>query len=334
MIVLDAKAVAALLPYEALVPAMHAALRAFSAGEVTQPVRTVVRPPSRDGDSPGLFGAMSAHAPFEGRRYFGIKSVVVKADNPARGLHTHVGTVTVFDPETGLPLVVADASTITELRTAAVSAVATDALARSGPTELAIIGAGTQARAHVEAIRVVRPVTHLRVWNRTESKAEELAAWARTTFGLEARVCPSVREATRGAGVVCTVTASKEPLLGVADVDAGAHVNAVGACQPGARELDSALVAASAVYLDSRDAARTEATELLTAIAEGRITESHPRGELGELLAGRCASRRDASEVTVFLSLGVAVEDVVAATLAMRRATATADDIGITVAFP
>ncbi len=309
-----------LFPLPVAVRTMREVMGAFSAGEVTQPVRTVLRPPARDGVDPGLFGSMPAHVPVDGHYWYGIKSVVVRADNPARGLDTHVGTVTVFAPDTGLPVAVMPASVVTELRTAAVSAVATDALARPDAETLAVIGAGAQARAHVTAMLAVRPVRRVLVWARDGDRAREFAAWITDRHGLPVTVCDSVREATAGADLVCTTTSAREPLLDLADLAPGTHVNAVGACQPGARELSSALVAGAAVFLDSRDAAAGEASELLVPVSEGLIPPDHPRAELGAVLRGSAQGRRDADEITVYLSLGLAVQDVAAGVTVARCA--------------
>ncbi|WP_371478714.1 ornithine cyclodeaminase family protein [Kitasatospora sp. NBC_00315] len=309
-----------LFPVSVALPVLREVMAAFSAGEVTQPVRTVLRPPARDGADPGLFGSMPAHVPVEGRYWFGIKSVVVRADNPARGLDTHVGTVTVFAPDTGLPVAVMPASVITELRTAAVSAVATAALARPDADTLAVIGAGAQARAHVGAMLAVRPVRQVSVWARNADRAREFAAWITEVHGLPVTVCDSVREATASAALVCTTTSAREPVLDLADLAPGAHVNAVGACQPGARELSSALVAGAAVFLDSRDAAAGEASELLVPVGEGLIPVDHPRAELGAVLRGTAEGRRSADEITVYLSLGLAVQDVAAGVTVARCA--------------
>jgi len=330
MIVLDSAAVHELLTFPIAIDAMRRVMRAFSLGEVTQPVRTIVKPPAVA--TTGVFAAMPSHVPADDRMWFGIKSIVVKPDNPKRGLHTHLGTVTLFDPDTGMPIAILDASTVTEIRTAAVSAVATDALARSDASDLAVLGAGTQARSHVAAMLAVRPIRRLRVWSRTAARAEEVARWAMTTFGIEASVASSVADAARGAHVICTCTSARDPLLALADVTPGVHINAVGACQPGIREIASDLVAGAAVYLDSKDAARTEAAELQTPISEGLIPATHPRGELGEHLAGKVVGRGGDGEITLYISLGIAAQDIAAAVAVVRAARER--DLGATVAFP
>ncbi|MFD5732519.1 ornithine cyclodeaminase family protein [Streptomyces sioyaensis] len=315
------------LPPATAVAAMREVMTAVSAGEVVQPVRTVLRSAPAPGAAAGapaaLFGSMPAQVPVAGERWFGIKSVVVNKENPRRGLPSHVGTVTVFSPDTGLPLAVLPASVITELRTAAVSAVATDALAAPDARVLAVLGAGDQAYAHLAPQLAVRPFERVTVWNRTPEKAAAFARWAENTFGVEAIPCASLHEATRGAQVICTTTASSTPLLDPAAVDAGAHINAVGACQPGARELSSELVAAAAVFLDERAAAMAEASELLEPGKEGLLDPArHPRGELGAVLGGTVAGRSGGDEITAYLSLGLAAQDVAAAVAVVRSVAA------------
>ncbi|MFE6741083.1 ornithine cyclodeaminase family protein [Streptomyces tubercidicus] len=315
------------LPPATAISAMREIMTAVSAGEVIQPVRTVLRgapaPGALTGAPAALFGSMPAQIPVAGERWFGIKSVVVNKENPRRGLPSHVGTVTVFSPDTGLPLAVLPASVLTELRTAAVSAVATDVLAAPDARVLAVLGAGDQAYAHLAPQLAVRPFERITVWNRTPEKAAALAHWARTAFGVEAVPCASLHDATRGAQVICTTTASSTPFLEPAAVDAGTHINAVGACQPGARELASELVAASAVFLDEHAAAMAEASELLEPGKEGLLDPArHPRGELGAVLGGTVPGRTGGDEITAYLSLGLAAQDVAAAVAVVRSALA------------
>ncbi len=321
MIVLDEAAVRDLLPMPVAIRVMRDVMAGFSAGEVTQPVRSVLRPPARDGVTPGLFGVMPAHVHIGRAWWFGVKSVVVKPENPRRGLDTHVGIVAVFDPETGLPAAVMPASTITEIRTAAASAVATDVLARTDAEILAVLGAGVQARSHVRAIPHVRPVRQVRIWSRDINRARAITDMVAADLGITAVCCDSVAEATRGADLVCTTTSAKSPILTWADVIPGTHVNAVGASQPDARELASDLVAGSAVYVDSLEAAASEAAELIVPQRSGLIGEHHARAEIGSVLTGKAPGRADAGEVTVYLSLGLAAQDVAAAVVVAESAT-------------
>jgi ornithine cyclodeaminase len=205
-----------------------------------------------------------------------------------------------FDGETGEVRVLANASAITAIRTAAVSAVATRALARDGARTLAILGAGVQARAHLDAMRALREWDRVVVWSRTRAHAEAL--------GVE--VAGTAEDAVRGADVVCTVTTAREPILRREWLADGAHVNAVGSSIPSTRELDSATMAAAALYVDRRESTLNEAGDYLFPAQEGAIGPEHIRAELGEVLTGAADGRRDSTELTVFKSLGLAVEDL------------------------
>jgi len=251
---------------------------------------------------------------------FALKAICLMPGNPARGLDTHQGTVTLFDGQTGIPTAILNASALTEVRTAAVTAVATQALARADASVLAIIGAGIQARAHLHALTAAREFEDVRVYAPTEPHARELAR-ERPRRGPEPTVAATAREAVQGADVVVTATSSREPVLERAWLAAGAHVNAVGASTPSARELDVATVAACALFCDSRESLRHEAGDYLLALEQRAISnETHPRAELGEVIAGIRPGRRDATELTVFRSLGIAIEDLAAAELAIATA--------------
>ncbi len=215
-----------------------------------------------------------------------------------------------------------DASSITAIRTAAVSGVATRALARADASTLALLGSGVQAATHLEAVALVRPLRRVRVWSRDPAHVARFveAARARHPFAIEA--APTAREAVSDADVVCTVTASREPVLEGAWLRAGTHVNAVGASLRTARELDSAAVARARVFVDRRESAANEAGDLLIPRAEGAIGDEHVQGELGEVLLGRVDGRRTEAEITVFKSLGLAVEDVASAHHIHARAQA------------
>ena len=256
---------------------------------------------------------------------FALKAVCIMPGNPARGLDAHQGLVTLFDGETGVPTAILDASAVTAVRTAAVTAVATRLLARGDARVLAILGAGTQARAHLRALAGVRDFAQVRVYAPTRAHAQALVEQGGVARG-EVGVAASAEEAVRDADVVVTVTSAREPVLRHGWLKPGAHVNAVGASTPQARELDTATVAASALFCDSRESLRNEAGEFRLAIAEGLIAgEEHVRAELGEVLAGTAPGRRDAGELTLFRSLGLAIEDLAAA----ERAVATARKRGI-----
>ena len=299
--------------------AMAAVLAGHARGQTYMPLRSVMMPPDADGFMglmPGWRGPQG-----DGAAAFALKAVCIMPGNPARGLDAHQGVVTLFDGRTGVPTAILDASAITEVRTAAVTAVATGALARQDASTLAILGAGTQARAHLRALQPVRGFGQARIYAPTEAHARRMAAQA-GDLGMELTVTASAADAVRGADVVVTATSSREPVLRRDWLEPGVHVNAVGASSPQARELDTATVAASALFCDSRESLRTEAGEFRLAITEGLIDgEDHVRAELGEVLAGTAPGRRDRGELTLFRSLGLAIEDLAAAELAVAVAT-------------
>ena len=294
---LDEEQVRKHLRMAGLIPAMEKALIDFSAGKVTQPVRSVIMidPPG------GFFGMMPALTP-DG---LGIKIVTFYASNAERGIPTHMATIFLVDPETGTPLVVMDGTLITEMRTAAVSAAATKLLASPDAKVLAILGSGVQARSHVEALRLVRNFEEVRVWSPTKAHAERFAE----EIGAKAM---STEEAVRGADVVVTVTNSKTPVLKGSWLKSSCHVNAIGACRPDWRELDDEAMA-NVVFVDSREAALKESGDLI-------LSGAKIYAELGAALAGKVPSR--ANETTIFKSLGMAVEDIAAALLVYRSVSA------------
>lgn len=304
-----------LLPMEECIELMASVLSDLARGAVWQPLRFVVRPP----DEPSLMGLMPAHRSGPTASY-GLKAVCIFPGNAARGLDLHQGGVLLFDGETGALRALVDASAITATRTAAVSGVATRALARENVRELAILGAGVQARAHLNAMAVIRPFERGRVWSRTPEHAAAFAAEARAPFPVEA--VESAEEAVRGADVVVTATSSVEPIVRRDWLAAGAHVNAVGSSIPTARELDADTVAAAALFADARESMVNEGGDYLFAVREAGIGPEHIRAELGEVLIGSAEGRRADDEVTVFKSLGLAAEDLAAAEYVYARATA------------
>ena len=295
MLFLDEAAVRKHLRMTDLLPAMEKALIDFSAGRVKQPVRSgiIVDPPG------GFFFMMPALA--EG---LGLKIVSYYPPNAERGLPTHMATIFLVDPQTGAPLAVMDGTLITEMRTAAVSAVATKLLSSPDSRILAILGSGVQARSHAEALRSVRAFDEVRVWSRNPENARRLAE----EIGAKAM---TAEEAVRDADVVVTVTNSREPILKGAWLKRGCHVNAVGSCRPDQRELDDAAMA-NVVFVDSREGALKESGDVI--LSKARI-----HAEIGEALAGKVPLQ--ASETTVFKSLGMAVEDIAAAMLVYASAT-------------
>jgi ornithine cyclodeaminase/alanine dehydrogenase-like protein (mu-crystallin family) len=250
----------------------------------------------------------------------GAKVITVFPDNHGTSLDSHQGAVLLFEADHGRLVAVMDASSITAIRTAAVSGLATRLLARRDATEVAILGTGVQARTHLEAMCAVRPVKRARVWSRNAGAVLEFAARESGLRGVTVEPARSAREAVEGAEIVCTVTSSREPVLAGEWLASGAHVNAVGASLPFARELDTAAVARGRLYVDRRESALNEAGDFLIPKREGAIGDDHIVGELGELVLGRIPGRRSESEVTIFKSLGLAVEDVAAAHFLYERA--------------
>lgn len=302
-----------LLPMGDCIELMAEVLADLTRGAVWQPLRFVVRPP----DEPSLMGLMPAHRS-QPQPAYGLKIVCIFPGNPARGLDAHQGGVLLFDGETGAPRALLDASAVTEIRTAAVSGVATRLLAREDATELAILGSGVQARSHLEAMATVRPFARARVWSRTAEHARALASEASAPFAVDA--VASAEEAVRGADVVVTATSSREPIVEREWLEPGAHVNAVGSSIPTARELDAETVAAASLFADTRESMLNEGGDYLLAVSEAGIGPDHIQAELGEVLVGAHAGRRSADELTVFKSLGIGVEDLAAAELVYARA--------------
>jgi alanine dehydrogenase len=291
-------------------------MRRYSAGDVVQPVRMVLG----SGRDASLFATMPCHVSGEIDSGYGLKAVLHAPDNAARGLPTHVGLVVVFDPETAQPLAMIEGAAVTALRTAAASAVATDALARPDAGDLALLGAGTQARGHLVALNEVRRLRRVRVWNRGVARAEEFRAWARTVVDVEVELVASPAEALDGADLVCTTLASTDPVVGARDLAQGCHVNAVGASVPGRRELDSAAVAACTVFVDARESALRESSEVTAPVEDGLVPADRPLPEIGEVLLGMHPGRTSPTERTLYKSLGMAAQDVASGFAVVRAA--------------
>jgi ornithine cyclodeaminase/alanine dehydrogenase-like protein (mu-crystallin family) len=314
VLVLGYGEVSRLLPMDECIEVMEEALAALARGEMYLPLRFVVRPPN----AAGFIGLMPSYRGGD-RPAFGLKAINVIPDNPRlRGLDAHQGGVLLSDGETGEPVAFLNASAITEIRTAAVSAVATRALARKGARELAILGAGVQARSHLDAMAALGGFERARVWSRTAEHARKLADEADAPFPVEA--VESAEEAVRGADVIVTATAATEPVVRREWIADSAHINAVGACLPHVRELDTQTVADAAFFTDRRESAENEAGDFVLAREEGAVGPEHIRGELGEVVAGMVEGRRRHDEITIFESLGIAIEDLAAADYVARRA--------------
>lgn len=292
------------LPMSDLIPAMEQALAGFSSGRVVQPVRTVTeyRPSA-------FLGLMPAYDPAS--NLVGAKLVMVLPENLAKGLPTHQAVIVLFHPETGDLLAVTDGRYITEARTAAVSAVSVRHLARADASMLAIIGSGVQAHSHLQALPLVRDFQEIRIWSPTRERLDRFVAHA----GPRVRAASSAEDAVRGADVVALTTSSSTPVIDDAWIAPGTHIVAVGACRPNQREIDTPLMERALLIVDSKAAALVEAGDIILAGAQDRI-----HAELGEIVAGAKPGRTSPGQITVFKSLGLAIEDVVSAGLAYRRA--------------
>ena len=284
-----------------LIPAMEKALIDFSAGKVTQPVRSVIK--VEVAAATGFLGLMPALTP----NGLGLKAVTFYPSNGERGIPTHMATIFLVDPETGTPLAIMDGRLITEMRTAAVSSAATKLLAPPDAKVLAILGSGVQARSHVEALQLVRKFEEIRVWSPTREHAQRFAK----EIGATAM---SDEGAVRGADVIVTVTNSKTPVLKGGWLKPGCHVNTIGACRPDWRELDDDAMN-NVVFVDSREGALKESGDVI-------LSGAKIYAELGEALAGKVPAR--ANETTIFKSLGMAVEDIAAAMLVYRESISAA----------
>jgi ornithine cyclodeaminase/alanine dehydrogenase-like protein (mu-crystallin family) len=319
--VLSAADVTKLLPMRDCIQVMRDALASLARGKALVPLRMVMRMP----DASGFLGLMPGQiGPDDGREgALGMKAVSVFPGNARRGIDTHQGAVLLFEAETGRLSALMDGATITAIRTAAVSGVATDLLARRDAEELAILGAGVQARTHLEAIAAVRPIRRVRIWSRNPEHAANLAREAAASSNASIEAVPTAEAAVRGADVVATVTASPEPVLQRPWLKDGAHINAVGSSIPTTREIDTATMAAVRLFVDRRESALNEAGDVLIPIREGAFAADHIQAELGDVIIGTDPGRRSAAELTLFKSLGLAVEDVASAAFILKRAQQT-----------
>ena len=246
-------------------------------------------------------------------KYFGAKVITVFESNLGTQFPSHQGYVMLFDSAYGFPLALVDGYAITKIRTGAVSALATDLLARKDAARFAFLGAGEQARSHLEAFRLVRKVEELSVYDVNPDYANAYAKEVKEKYDVPVKVAPCARDAVTGADVITTITTSHEPLVELADVKAGAHINAVGACTPRESEIAPELVAVSKFFGDNRESVFNESGDFLNPLKTGLIGEGHYLGDLGDLLSGEVTGRAAEDEITLFEALGLAVEDVAAA---------------------
>jgi len=279
---------------------------AFSRGDTKQTLRSYI--PLSDGRIFGVMpGALGAHAPF------GAKLISVFRENAAKGVQSHQGLVLLFDPDSGAPVCIVDGGEVTAIRTAAASAVATDALASPDAHRLAIFGAGEQALTHMRAIAKVRKLTGAAIWGRSQEKARAFSAHHQPEFKFPVTAVDTAEEAAAKADILCTVTGASEPILKGAWVRPGAHVNLVGSSYPGPAEVDNDLVVRSRFIVDSREGILRQGAEFLRAKEAGLIGDDHIVGEIGEVLAGKVEGRRSPDEITVYKSIGHIVQDLASA---------------------
>ena len=315
ILVLDSAQIKQLLPVSDCIELMTDALAALAREEVFQPLRTIVRPPG----ARGLLGLMPAYRSGENGA-FGMKAICVFPENPSQGKDAHQGAVILFNRESGEMLALMNASEITAIRTAAVSAVATRLLAREDAARLAIIGAGVQARTHLAALACVRSIKHVRVVARNFDHAAQLSREQQSKFRFPIEPVQTNEEAVRDADVIVTATSSLEPVIKREWISDGAHINAIGTHSPSSREIDSATMAAARIFVDRRESALNESGDYLLAAKEGLVSPESIIGEIGELLLGTKTGRTSATEITLFKSLGLAIEDVACAEYLYRKA--------------
>jgi len=303
---IDREEVARRLTYEMCIPIVRHAMIAFSRGETKQLLRSII--PLSEGRLFGIMpGAMGTRAPF------GAKLISIFPENFARGIQSHQGLVILFDPETGAPVCAVDAGEITAIRTAAASAVATDALARKDARRLALLGYGEQAETHARAIQKIRNLESIVVWGRSSHRAQAFSERMQAELNVPIAAAGVVREAVADADIICTVTSAAEPILKGAWVRPGTHLNLVGSSYDGPAEVDNDLVIRSRFIADSREGVLNQGAEFLRAKAAGLIRNDHIVAEIGQVLAGEIEGRRSPEDITVYKSLGHVVQDLATA---------------------
>jgi ornithine cyclodeaminase/alanine dehydrogenase-like protein (mu-crystallin family) len=314
VLVISGADVRRLLSMADCIPLIEGVMRTVSRGGAQLPLRIGVSPVGTHNKLAVMPGYLDEPASL------GAKVIAVYPGNAKRGLSSHMGVVVLFDAREGVPLAMIDAASITGMRTAAATAVATRALSPDDACDLAIIGTGEQASAHLHAISLVRKLRTVRVWGRSRDKARAFVEREAKAVETRIDVCQTIRDALVGADIVCTTTSSSEPIVQGAWIARGAHVNLVGASVASAREVDDALVKQSSFFVDYRPSALAQAGELLGAMGADAV--NHIRGEIGEVLNGTVAGRTDEFEITVYKSLGIAAQDLVTAQEIYRRAKA------------
>ena len=314
ILILNQHEVRKLLTMPECMDAMAEALRSVARGQVILPLRPIMWLPEKF----GALGMMPAHSAALGR--LGVKVVSLFPNNHGTPYDAHQGTVMLFEAQHGRLMALMDATEITAIRTAAVSGVATRLLANPDAGDLAILGSGTQARTHLQAMAVARTLRRVRVWSRDTAHAQVFADRYAAAVQIPIEVCATAQQAVQNADLICTTTSSREPVLLGDWLSAGVHINAAGSSVSHARELDTAAVAACSLFVDRRESTLNESGDFLMAKRDGAITDAHILGELGELLLGTRSGRQSPGEITLFKSLGIAVEDLASAHFLFERA--------------
>jgi ornithine cyclodeaminase/alanine dehydrogenase-like protein (mu-crystallin family) len=312
LLVINSKQVRDLLPMNECMDAMEGALMALRRGEAINPLRLVTALPEQHGYLITMPSVVSGA--------MGVKMISVMPGNHGTPYDSHMGAVMLFETEHGVPLALMEAGAITAIRTAAVSGAATRLLARKDAGDLAILGSGVQAQTHLEAMQVARQLRRVRVWSRNFEHAQAFAERESARIGIAIEAMPTVQAAVAGADLICTTTATREPVLMGEWVADGTHLNVVGASLPTARETDTALMVKARLFVDRRESTLNEAGDFLIPKQEGAIDDNHIQAELGELLLGQARGRHLAEDVTLFKSLGLAIEDLASAQLIYAKA--------------
>jgi alanine dehydrogenase len=314
MLVLSEKQVQSLIDIEELISTLEKAHVQYSTGKAVMPVRLVVPLPEIQGRITSMPGFLNVD------RALGMKVVTYFPDNPKGGLPGILATIMLFSAETGKLIATMDGSYITAIRTACASAMATKALANPQTPVLGILGAGVQARAHIEALTRVRSIERIRIYSPSGMGAPGIKNDMEPTVKIPIEVARSAEEAVRDADLVATVTTAKQPIVNRQWLKPGAHINAVGSHRPDLREIDGATLARSKIVVDSREAVMAECGDILLAIKENNISSDSIHAEIGEVLAGVKSGRTSAGEITLYKSVGIAIQDVAAANLVYRKA--------------
>jgi len=314
VLIVNQSEVSRLLPMRECMDVMTEALGALARGSATLPLRQVMWLPEKV----GALGMMPAYA--GELQVMGLKVVSVFPGNHGTQYDSHMGAVMIFETKHGQPLAIMDAAEITAIRTAAASGVATRLLARDDAGDLAILGSGTQAKSHLDAMLLCRTIRRVRVWSRNEQNALEFSGRESRRHEIKVEPVTTVKAAVEGADLICTTTSSPDPILLGAYLSSGAHINAVGSSVPFARELDTAAVVQSRLFVDRRESTLNEAGDFLIPKKEGAIGDDHIQGELGEIVIGKVQGRKTPEEITLFKSLGLAIEDIASAAHIYRKA--------------